>query len=158
LTKEPRFWGSWKGRVLRAIAIEGMMTFDEIRNAAGLSPKVLNRVIAELRSAKVLTGKKVGKYTEYEIEPKLRKAYREHSDIIEAEKTEGAKEKKKAHLSWVLKWIEDNGIDASLENNHFFLESANLREISRKLIKRAVASVFVVKPFVMFPMRESKSL
>jgi len=68
------------------------MTFDAIRNAAGLSPKVLNRVIAELRSAKVLTGKKVGKYTEYEIEPELRKAYREHSDIIEAEKIEGAKE------------------------------------------------------------------
>ncbi|MGV9170534.1 MAG: hypothetical protein ACOC38_11415 [Promethearchaeia archaeon] len=36
---EPTYWGSWKGRVVKAIAVNGTRTWNEIRYQTGLSPK-----------------------------------------------------------------------------------------------------------------------
>ena len=40
--REPKYWGTWKGRVCRAIAEFGPLTWDEIREITGLSSAQLN--------------------------------------------------------------------------------------------------------------------
>ena len=52
--EKPIFLGSWKGRVIKAIALNGAQSWYELRDFTGLSPKSLNRTLAELMSAKAL--------------------------------------------------------------------------------------------------------
>lgn len=59
---EPRFWGSWKGRVIKAITIDDARTWDEIRDLTGLSPMSLNRALYELFELGVLEKTNSGTY------------------------------------------------------------------------------------------------
>ena len=52
--QEPRYWGSWKGRVIKAIVIDGAHTWNEIRDLTELSPDTLNTVLAEMFNLKIL--------------------------------------------------------------------------------------------------------
>jgi len=63
LPEEPRYWGSWKGRVIRAIAIDRAQTWSEMRDITGLSPKSLNRVLAEMFDAEVLENRTLNAVT-----------------------------------------------------------------------------------------------
>ena len=49
-----RYFGSWKGRIIKAIAIDGARTWEEIRESTGLYRTTLNEVMSELFDAKVL--------------------------------------------------------------------------------------------------------
>ncbi|RLJ04569.1 MAG: hypothetical protein DRP08_01445 [Candidatus Aenigmatarchaeota archaeon] len=62
MTEEPTYWGSWKGRVVKAIAIDGARTWNEIRNQTGLSPKSLNRILAEMFNAEAIEKHGEGEY------------------------------------------------------------------------------------------------
>lgn len=57
MLEEPRYWESWKGRVVKAIAIDGVRTWTEIRDSTGLSPMSLNKVLSELFNADMLEKK-----------------------------------------------------------------------------------------------------
>ncbi|TFG96413.1 hypothetical protein E4H12_11110 [Candidatus Thorarchaeota archaeon] len=48
MAEEPRYWGSWKGRVVKAIAINRAQTWLDIKEVTGLSKTALNRVLKEL--------------------------------------------------------------------------------------------------------------
>lgn len=48
MTEEPRYWGSWKGRVVKAITIDRAQTWLDIKEVTGLSKTALNRVLKEL--------------------------------------------------------------------------------------------------------------
>ena len=54
MAKEPRYYGSWKGRIIKAIAIDRAQTWTAIRDKTGLSPKTLNKVLSELFDGKVI--------------------------------------------------------------------------------------------------------
>lgn len=43
--EKPKYWGSWKGRVIKAIALDGAETWDDIRDLTGLSSESLNRAL-----------------------------------------------------------------------------------------------------------------
>ena len=63
--KKPLYLGSWKGRVIRAIAIDGARTWNEIQEFTGLSPKSLNRTLAEMMNAKALEKQIQGEKSTY---------------------------------------------------------------------------------------------
>ena len=48
MVDEPRYWGSWKGRIIKAIAIDRAQSWSEIRKVTGLSQKALNGILSDL--------------------------------------------------------------------------------------------------------------
>ena len=49
-----RYWGSWKGQVIKAISIDRASTWSEIRDATGLSEYSLNTALSEMFDAGLL--------------------------------------------------------------------------------------------------------
>lgn len=45
---EPLFWGSYKGRILKAIAVDGGRTWTDLQELTGFNGKTVNAVLAEL--------------------------------------------------------------------------------------------------------------
>ena len=54
MPNEPIHWGTWKGRVLKAISLDGAKTWDDIRNQTGLSHNSMKRVFSELFVEEIL--------------------------------------------------------------------------------------------------------
>ena len=51
----PKFFGSWKGMVLKAIAVDGARSWGEIQRATGLESEDLNQTLYELFQVDVLS-------------------------------------------------------------------------------------------------------
>jgi len=143
------YWGSWKGRVIRAIAIEGARTWNEIRDRTGLSPKSLNKVLSELFDAEAI--EKRGE-NEYRVAYELYKKYREYFESLDSADTlsqvEVTQDEQKSLVSWMDQWRDAMGLDFSLKPEHFYLQGDNLSTFSIKLIEKSRREVFVVNPFV----------
>ena len=48
MSEEPIFWNSWGGRILRAIAIDGVNTRDKLRKVTGLDSTQFEMALNEL--------------------------------------------------------------------------------------------------------------
>ncbi len=70
---EPDFWGSWKGQIIRAIALDGAKTWEEIQNLTSLSSDTLNLALSELYNLEILHKKSNGTYW---INHEIRDEYR----------------------------------------------------------------------------------
>ncbi len=120
LVEEPRYWGSWKGRVVRAIAIDGARTWNEIRDDTGLSPKSLNRVLSELFNAEAL--EKRGE-NEYKVTYDLYKEYQEYFETIDKKTIATAvrvtEAEQKALVSWIDNWKDSMDLTFSLARGNY---------------------------------------
>lgn len=47
---EPKFLDSYKGRIIKAIAIDGARTWGDLQELTGFNPKTINGVLSELFS------------------------------------------------------------------------------------------------------------
>jgi len=149
---EPRFWGSWKGRVIKAIVEDHAKTWLEIRDLTGLSAKSLNTALAEMFDLAILEKKG----STYRVIPEIYKEYKEFwtsthppakKDVDKAP-VEFSEERQKALVDWIDQWRKVKKLDFSLEDKHFFLVGRHLDEISKELISNASSEVLVVNPFV----------
>lgn len=149
MSEEPRYWGSWKGRVIRAISIDRAQTWAEIRDLTGLSPKSLNRVLAEMFDAEVLRKEENGSYW---VSKDLYKEYVNFFDQQETETTSApvriSEDEQKSLVSRIDEWREFKDLTFSLKPEHFFLEGNNLYDLSIDLIQKAKKEVLVANPFV----------
>ena len=157
MREEPRYWGSWKGRVIKAIVVDGAKTWNDIRDLTGLSSKSLKRALSEMYDAGILE-KKVGGV--YRVSHEIYKEYREFSErqgisaesvVREADQkipVKFSEEKQKNLVRWIDQWREVKKLDFSLEPKHFFLEGRHLDDISKELICNAKSEVLVVNPYV----------
>jgi phosphatidylserine/phosphatidylglycerophosphate/cardiolipin synthase-like enzyme len=149
MSKEPRYWGSWKGRVVKAIAIDRAQTWSEIRDHTGLTPDTLNKVLSELYDAKVIEKDKDSKYW---VSKPLYKEYKKYFDSQvapkESVKIEISEDEQRDLISWIDNWRKVKGLDFSLKPGHFYLEGRFLDDISKDLISNAKSEVIVVNPFV----------
>jgi len=152
LSEEPRYWGSWKGRVIKAIAVDGARTWDEIRNRTGLSHKSMKRVFAELYSEEVLRKIESDDPTTYRVTPEIYHGYRDYFDQIgedtKLEAVEIAPENQRSLASAIGEWRDWRRLSFSMKKDHFFLTGADLLELTNELVKRASREVLVVNPFV----------
>ena len=158
MAKEIPYLGSWKGRIIKSIAVDGARTWNEVREKTGLNPKTLNRVLKELfdvekiRKIKVKTGEDSSR-EEYRIENELYKQYLSYFKDLESKEqivpSVSISEKAQKHLiSWIDSWQGLKGLNADLENKHFYLSGRHLDELSKELIEKAEAEVLVVNPYV----------
>ena len=124
--EKPLYLGSWKGRVIRAIAIDGARTWNEIREFTGLSPKSLNRTLAELMNAKALEKQIHEEKATYRVSYNLYKEYEKYFNAQAADKISKKvsvkKEVQDAIVQWIGNWIQLNEKKIDLAPGHFFLE------------------------------------
>lgn len=151
---EPKYWGSWKGRILTAITTHGEQTWTELLEKTGLTKRTLNRALAELYDRKIVTKTKNRKYR---IEPTTYKEYKKHiinlknlnTEIVSEKWVEKFRKNRKADISnWLKKWESSTDLELSLDSKHFFLEGSYLDDISKKIITQTESEVLVVNPYV----------
>lgn len=146
--KEPTYWGSWKGRVIRAIAISRAQTWSEIREQTGLSEKSLNRVLKELYDVDAIHQNPKGTYW---VEHDLYDQYAEYFKEQETKKEKSPKFEEKDQediVRYIDQWKGLKRLSFDLGNKHFFLSERHLDELSKDLIVEAKAEVLVVNPYV----------
>jgi len=154
--EEPKYWGSWKGRVIKAIVLDGARAWNDIRDLTGLSPSSLNVALSEMFDAGILKKKTDGTYR---VSPQIYKEYAEFFERVTSiesvtERTDQkapvkfSEEKQKDLVNWIEQWRSVKKLDFSLEHKHFFLVGRHLDDISKELISNAKSEVLVVNPFV----------
>ena len=62
MIKEPRFWGSWKGRVISAVVLYDVHDWKRIQYFSELSPDILRKVLKEMFDLEILTKPYVDTY------------------------------------------------------------------------------------------------
>ena len=152
MSKEPPYWGSWKGRVVRAIAIDGAKTWSEIRNQTGLSTRSLQRVLAELFQLEALTKRGDGRDAVYRVSPMLYKVYNE---FFEREQTQTdsrqvkiTESEQRDLVNWIGQWMLGASLKIDLQHHHFYLSGGKLTSFSEELIGNANKQVLIVNPYV----------
>ena len=112
---EPPYYGSWKGRILEAIAVEGIRHWEGILDYAQLTPNNLNLALSELYDLNIITRKEDGLYWISDID--IYHQYRSYFDNLKPDKTpliqhkeqdmatlEKALPKDDNIAKWVVKW------------------------------------------------------
>ena len=133
LAREPRFWSSWKGQIIRAIVLDGVYTRNGLLKTTGLNETQFETALDELFHAELLIER--GKGRLWVNSSELCNEYREFFEKIQ-----------ETLIDWLYKWRRQKRINTEL--NHFFLEDKLLDELSEKLIEQANVDVLVVNPFV----------
>lgn len=119
------YWGSWKGRVIKAISIDGVYSWEEIRDITGLSYQSLNQVLAELFDAKAIYKLENG---QYRVNRELYKEYNEYFRNIkynEEKKDKNIKITKDQQSNLkgrIDEWKDLNRLNISLKLGHFYLD------------------------------------
>ena len=168
MSVEPKYWGSWKGLILKAIAIEGKRTWSEIQKSTGLNPLSLNQAIKELRDSGILTGREkywiedYDLYSDYVNYGELLSGKNNNVQNISTEKLNPLKQRvieiqdylsnnprgKNTIISCVLVWTLLSKINFPFSSEHFYLEGDKLDRLTQDIIEASKKSIFVVNPFI----------
>lgn len=146
--EKPKYLGSWKGRVIKSIAIDGAKSFNEIRESTGLYYNTLKRVLAELHTANAITYNDETKI--YRVEYNLYKEYEKYFQDEQAQrkaltKVKISKEAQEEFTRWIDNWKDNNdSVDFDLKHKHFYLEGSELEEFTKYLISKATAEILIV--------------
>ena len=165
----PRYFGSWKGLVLKAIAVDGARFWGEIQMTTGLEPEELNLALYELFQVDVLSKREdvywiedyelYTAYVEYYSQvrgpsthretdgPVISPENREKLDHFLAYCRENRHISRKAVMQPVLA-SAINHMDFSSCAEHFFLEGDSLDRLSKDVIDSCEKRVVVVNPYV----------
>lgn len=146
MSDKPKYWDSWKGQLLRAIVLDGVDTWKDVREKSGLSQNQMLKVVKELRKSETIDYGEVKGVKRFQIiDHDLAKAYQSGTkeQVVKSEKKQT-----REHKEWIQKWIGTSELNVSLDHHHFFLEGPNLTDITRRLMDRAKDNILVVNPFV----------
>ena len=156
---EPPYYGSWKGRVLEAIAVENIRDWIGILDYTELTRETLNTAISELYNLDIIERKDDGLYWIKDIE--VVHQYRYYFEDLDEYKApliqheeqkettlEKALPKDENIAKWVVKWRAFKNLSFSLDARHFFLEGTYLDDLSKDLIRQARKEVLLVNPFI----------
>ncbi len=148
----PKYLGSWKGRVIKAIAIDGAYTWNEIRDSTGLSTDKLKLVLREMFNVDAIRKIKVNEQTEYRVDKALYNEYKTYFEQEQEEKSAPvvriSEEVQKDLAKWIDQWKDLKKLKIDLNRRHFFLEGRFLDEFSKDVIVNAKAEVLVTNPWI----------
>ena len=164
----PRYWGSWKGQVVRAIAEKYALKWDEILSETGLEPSPLNTAISELIEDGVLEKEYDGSYW---LDNDL---WHEYRAFLGDERSRGIIEerrRKEGQFSTTLQnlsrkkmerqvlseghlrkrigeWIRFKQIEHGPPTSHLYLKGEHLDSLLTDLIPYSMSEILIVNPFV----------
>jgi hypothetical protein len=130
---EPRFWGSWRGRIIRAIVLDGLYNKIEILKRTQLEEKQFEQAFSELLQNELLAAMDNDRFL-----VSSRELCREYRSFF--------KRLQENLVEWVNLWRVQEKVEPGL--NHFFLEDKLLYEFSEKLMEHANVEILVTNPFV----------
>ena len=150
--EKPRHWNTWKGKVLRTIILDNTSTLNDIQNKSGLTQMQLKEVMDDMQHSNIIRMTIVnGKYEWQVTDDDLFRAYlsamENQVDVVE-KSGKIATEQIRYHTEWIKSWFDQDDVDGSLDNLHFFLEGKPLEFITKRLMERSQNSIYIVHPFV----------
>jgi len=158
---KPRYSGTWKEQVLKAIAVDGALWWNEIQEITGLDEYQINRALAELFQDAVIEKQPDGSYwIDYDLFHEYRSYFgnprgpQKPEQIITQPSpvNEGAVPPLQDKLvGRVLEWVAfKRGSNPNLElsSNHLHLKEDLLSSISEELIEYAENEILLVNPYV----------
>jgi hypothetical protein len=130
---EPNFWGSWKGRIIRAIVLDGLYKKNEILKRTQLQEKQFEQALKELFQKQLLEETDEDRFlvSSRELCNEYRTFFRKLQQNL---------------VDWVNQWRQLEKIEVKL--NHFFLEDRLLYEFSEKLMENAKVEILIANPYV----------
>lgn len=164
----PRYWGTWKGQVVRAIAEKYALQWDEILSETGLEPSQLNTAISELMDEGVLDREYGGQYWldndlwhEYRaylgderskgIVEERRRKEQEFSTIVRDLIRARAERQTdpEGHLrERIGEWIKFKRVEHGDVTSHLYLKGEHLDSLLGDLIPYCMDEILVVNPYV----------
>jgi len=155
----PLYLGSWKGRILEAIAVRNIRDWRGLLTYTQLTRENLNTALSELYEVGLISKNDEGLYW---IENKyVYSQYRSYFDnasqttepliqhedkkILDVRKTVP---KEDDISKWVTKWRDFKNLTFSLDARHFFLEGTYIDDLSKDLIRQAKKEVLLVNPYI----------
>jgi phosphatidylserine/phosphatidylglycerophosphate/cardiolipin synthase-like enzyme len=133
MISEPKLWSTWKGRIIRAIVLDGNYTAKEILESTRLGKDQFEQALKELFQTGLLM--ETGKDRFLVNSSELCNEYRSYW-----------KEVKQTLVDWVNEWRKQEKLETAL--NHFFLEDKLLDKFSENLIENAKLEILVASPYV----------
>ena len=153
--------GTLKGDVIKAIAVDGLRDWREIREKTGLDDNQIKSITDELRSDGVLERRASGFWVDYDLwieykahfgdEWAIKKKEELEEERRENERLLALKKKKKLenHLRYrVRDWIEFKNIEVKPDCSHVYLKGDLLDSLLRDLIPLSKKEVLVVNPYI----------
>jgi len=143
---EPKFWGSYKGKIIKSISVDGARTWDDIQELTGLNRSVINKVLAELFNNDAIYKTKDN---EYRVAKDLYFEYRAYFTTENGGKSTSLKVKLEDQQKIIREfqsWISFKSLE--LKDNHIFLEGGNLDGLTTHLIEKVKTEILVINPFV----------
>lgn len=144
---EPKFLDSYKGRIIKAIAIDGARTWGDLQELTGFNPKTINGVLSELFGINAIYKTSKG---EYRVAKDLYLDYRNY--FTESRKGESAtvlKVKKEDQCNIMREfqgWLDLKKI--SIADNHVFLEGSRLNGLTNHLVENVRTELLIANPYV----------
>ena len=153
MTKKPRFWEQYRGKILSAIILHEERNWQDIKSRSGLSQKQLYKQMGWLLRDGIVTVDESTGVKMYSVADKnLIESYRAYDVSLKDEQRDTKKisptEKTQDYRQFLEEWVKQENISTSLEHSHFFLAGPELTRLTGKLIKLAQKSILVVNPFV----------
>ena len=164
----PKYWGTPKGQVIRAIAEKHALQYDELLSETGLGPSQLDTAIEELMEEGVLDLKD---WDQHWVDNDLWHEYRAYlgdersKGIVEErrmiaqeftlmrrklarERAEGQTEHEGHLRERIGEWIEFNDVEHSPPTSHLYLTGKQLDSLLEALIPYSKREILVVNPYV----------
>jgi predicted transcriptional regulator len=158
------YYGTIKGQILKAIAVDSLYKWGEIRDSLGFTNEQLRPYIKELEKEGLIEDKPQG----FRVEYNLWLQYKAHfgddwakKKLIDVEEDRKRQEELMRILSErkrresenylrrrVLKWIEFKKFDVEPDTSHIFLKGDQLDSLLCDLIPLSKKEILVVNPYV----------
>ena len=157
----PKYLGTLKGNIIKAIAVDGLREWREIRDKTGLNDNQIKSITDELRSEGILDRKYSGFWVDYDLWIEYKAHFGDEWAIKKKEELEEEREEKERLLALIKKkklenhlryrvreWIKFKNIDVNPDCSHVYLIGDLLDSLLRDLIPLSKKEILVVNPFV----------
>jgi phosphatidylserine/phosphatidylglycerophosphate/cardiolipin synthase-like enzyme len=128
----PQYWGSWKGRIIKAITVDNILSENEIFLVSGLSQEEFVTALNELIEVHVVSRKKGDK-----LWVNSKDLYREYKEFHNEQRVNLTR--------WFTEYTKNLNLSPS---THYYLEDRDLEDLSIKLLGQASEEIIVANPFI----------
>ena len=157
----PKYLGTLKGNIIKAIAVDDLREWREIRDKTGLNDNQIKSITDELRSDGVLERRSSGFWVDYDLWIEYKAHFGDEWAIKKKEELEEEREEEDRLIALMKKkklenhlrhrvrdWIKFKKIDVNPDCSHVYLKGDLLDSLLRDLIPLSKKEILVVNPYI----------
>lgn len=143
---EPKFWGTYQGRIIKAITIDGARTWEDLRELTGFNPRTINGVLSELFNNNAIYKIDNG---EYRVAKDLYSEYKSYFTGSTGSSSGTLKLKQEDQQNIVREFQNWLSLKKTpLTDKHVFLDGGRLDGLTSHLIENVRTELLIVNPFI----------